>query len=104
MTINDEITIIANQLANQGKKPSVALVKTRLGSRTPLPTIISALKNWTHDPEFIESKNKAEQKSQNNTAPSEVSPAVNKAIKQALLPIEVELAEIKALLFKLQNK
>jgi len=52
MTINDEIITIANQIANQGKKPSVALIKTKLTSPVPLPTIISVLKSWSHDPDF----------------------------------------------------
>ena len=52
MTINDEIIIIANQIANKGKKPSVALIKTKLTSSVPLHTIISVLKSWSHDPDF----------------------------------------------------
>jgi hypothetical protein len=49
MTINDEITIIANQLANAGKKPTVALIKSKLNKQVALPIIISTLKVWQHD-------------------------------------------------------
>ena len=52
MTITDEIIIIANQLANQGKKPTVALIKTKLTKAVPLPTIITTLKGWSHEPEL----------------------------------------------------
>lgn len=52
MTINDEITILANQIANKGKKPTVALIKTKLKTKVPLPVIISVLKTWQHEPGF----------------------------------------------------
>lgn len=53
MTINDEILISANQLANAGKKPTVALIKAKLNVKVPLPVIISVLKAWQHEPSFI---------------------------------------------------
>ncbi len=45
MTINEQIINIANQLANQGKKPTVALIKTQLTSPVPLPVDHQHLKN-----------------------------------------------------------
>ncbi|MDX2368587.1 MAG: hypothetical protein QNK36_09340 [Colwellia sp.] len=53
MTINDEILILANQLANAGKKPTVAMIKAKLNKKVPLPVIISTLKVWQHEPSFI---------------------------------------------------
>jgi hypothetical protein len=53
MTIIDEILIAANKIANEGKKPTVALVKAKLSTPTPLPTIISVLKTWQHDESFV---------------------------------------------------
>jgi len=53
MTYIDEILILANQLANAGKKPSIALIKAKLNVQVPLPVIINTLKNWTHDSNFI---------------------------------------------------
>jgi len=53
MTINDEIVTLANQLANEGKKPTVALIKTKLNKKVPLPVIISTLKTWQHEPSFV---------------------------------------------------
>ncbi len=53
MTINDEILILANQIANKGNKPTVALIKTKLKKKVPLPVIISTLKTWKHEPSFI---------------------------------------------------
>ena len=53
MTINDEILILANQIANKGSKPTVALIKSKLKQRVPLPVIISTLRTWQHEPSFI---------------------------------------------------
>jgi hypothetical protein len=103
MTITDEISIIANKLANAGKKPTVALVKAKLSSSAPLPLIISTLKNWTHDVAFIEQAIKTE-KSTSSKIASPTTSELDHAIKQALQPIEVELAEIKALLIELKNQ
>jgi hypothetical protein len=101
MTITDEIIIIANQLANQGKKPTVALVKNKLRKPTPLPTIISTLRNWTHDPKLVELAAESKAVSQENQPLVSISPEIEKkieqAIKHALQPIEAELAELKAL-------
>ena len=105
MTIFDEISIIANKLANEGKKPTVALVKNKLSSPTPLPTIISALKSWKHDPEFIQDHKPTEQ-SNDTIAPSnadDTQQLIEIAIEQALKPIKQELAEIKALLKQVQK-
>lgn len=53
MTINDEILILANQLANAGNKPTVAMIKAKLNKKVPLPVIISTLRVWQHEPNFI---------------------------------------------------
>ena len=104
MTITEEINIIANQLANAGKKPTVALVRAKLNNPAPLPKIISTLKNWTHDTTLTELTTKPEKKTTEKVKSSAISSEVSDAIKQALQPIEAELAEIKALLIELTNK
>lgn len=104
MTINEEIITIANKLADQGKSPSVALIKSRLSRAAPLPAIIAALKSWQHVPEEkVETVSVAPLK--NNAASSETineqlmdSQAVAEAITTALTPIQRELSDIKALL------
>jgi len=104
MTITDEITIIANQLANQGKKPTVALIKTKLTKTVPLPTLISTLKVWTHNPELTTLK-KSEP---NNTLPEtkgisldpEIEEAINLAVEHAIQPLKKEIEQLKLLLEK----
>jgi hypothetical protein len=101
MTITDEITIIANQLANQGKKPTVALVKTRLSKSVPLPQIINALKTWQHNPEnTVLSVQNNKEINENKTS---TSADIEQAIDQAIAPLRNELAEIKLLLKTLMN-
>ncbi|WP_440873806.1 hypothetical protein [Thalassotalea sp. PLHSN55] len=96
MTISDEILIIANRLANQGKKPSVALVKTKLTQQVPLPTIIQTLKTWQHDPEFIATANQAttETKASTNLATAKEQ-EIQQAIALAIAPLQQEVAQLK---------
>lgn len=95
MAIKDEILCIANQLANEGKKPTVALVKPKLSSPTPLPLIISTLKNWQHQPDNVLPPKKITLE-QTSTAPESL--ALEHALEKALAPIKQELKEVKALL------
>lgn len=104
MNINEEISFIANQLADQGKKPSVALIKTRLSSPAPLPVIISTLKSWTHQP--VKNKQEATKHMKKTSTIVEIShknSATVKEIEELLLPIKKELVEIKQLLISLQK-
>ncbi|NRA71218.1 MAG: DNA-binding protein [Gammaproteobacteria bacterium] len=41
-----QIIIIANQLKQQGKKPSVATVRSRLTGRVNIPTLLKALQQF----------------------------------------------------------
>ncbi len=108
MTITDEIIIIANRLANQGKKPTVALIKTKLTKTVPLPTLITTLKGWSHDPELT-TFNKSEpnsilQKQKNITLAPEVEKAINLAVELAIQPLKIEIAQLKALLVNTKKK
>jgi len=101
MTINDEILAIANQLANQGKKPSVALIKTRLTQQVPLPSIISVLKTWQHDPEFVQVN---KQPIANLSAEKENNEELSLLVKQAIEPLKQEIIELKQLIQNLLKK
>jgi hypothetical protein len=102
MTIFDEISIIANQLANKGKRPSVALVKAQLTQPVPLPQIISTLKGWQHDPSFINATHST-QVSESKKASTIKNEEIIQMIAEALQPVQQELAEVKALLAQLIN-
>ena len=92
MTTNEEIIAIANQIANDGKKPTVALLKQKLTSKVPLPTLIATLKTWQHEPERIsvaKPEHPAETIAQEQT--QAVSPA---ELEQALVPLKEEIARL----------
>jgi hypothetical protein len=102
MTINDEILILANQIANRGHKPTVALIKTKLSTKVPLPVIISALKGWQHDPTFIA----LPEDKKSDTVIRENSASINKStfeneLSKELATMKEEIAELKALVKKL---
>jgi len=104
MTDIEEILTIANKLADQGKKPSVALIKTKLSHNIALPTIISVLKTWQHQPNY---------QAQNTNLKIVNEPSCNDAlikkedielmINNALTPIKSELEQLKKLLRKIER-
>lgn len=112
MTNIDDILITANIIANEGKKPTVALVKAKLAQPFPLPTIISVLKNWQHDKTFIShSKDKNEgvivnndSKTNENTGLEQHLALLKKEIVDSfssqIAELKQEVAELKALLIK----
>lgn len=44
--ITDELNTIFQSLEQQGKEPTLALVKARLSCKVPMPALIMAIKNW----------------------------------------------------------
>lgn len=95
MTINDEITTIANKLANKGQKPSIALIKTKLSGSVPLPTIISVLKTWTHQTDNLTINEEVKQKDQSaNVKNVEIDPLLA-LITIALKPLQQEITELR---------
>ena len=87
MSISEEILTIANKIANEGKKPTIALIKKKLTSSVPLPTIISTLRVWQHEPDFTSIK---------TNEPTEIqSEEKNKETTEVLALIDIALAPIK---------
>jgi len=119
MTIIDEILICANQLANAGTKPTVALVKAKLSQRAPLATLITALKGWQHQPDFIapisnQDGQEVDQDSstQNTSALIEsllkedgaIKTMIQQSLDHELIYIRNELAEMKLLITNLTEQ
>ncbi|MFV0575515.1 MAG: hypothetical protein ACK5NC_08935 [Vibrio sp.] len=44
--VTEELQRILTALAEEGKEPSVALVKARLSSPVPMPALITTIKAW----------------------------------------------------------
>ncbi len=100
MTIKDEIIAIANQLANQGKKPSVALIKKRLSSSVALPMLISTLKNWQHEPERVQ----ITQTSSVTEHPVCDETLTKAEVMKLIAPLQAEITQMKALLVQLEKQ
>ncbi len=44
--VSQELKDVLEQLHQEGKEPTVALVKARLSTPIPIPALITALKSW----------------------------------------------------------
>jgi len=112
MTITDEILIAANKLANAGKKPSVALIKAKLSQSAPLPLLISTLKGWQHQPDFISTT--TEQDNTNSKSLDEmkndlrendaVKALIQETLSEELKQMKTELSDIKQLITELSKQ
>ena len=100
MTINDEILILANQLANAGNKPTVAMIKAKLNKKVPLPVIISTLKVWQHDPSFI-SKPEEKHDITEGTNPALETGNFRQNLNDELTQMKQEIIELKQLVKQL---
>ncbi len=90
MTTNEEIITIANKLANEGKKPTVALLKQKLTTKVPLPTLIATLKTWQHEPERV---NLSQVERPTEAAEKEQAQAITSAeLETALAPLKEDRA------------
>lgn len=98
MTINDEILILANQLANAGKKPTVALIKAKLNKKVPLPVIISTLKVWQHEPNFI---SKPEEECDITEESNTEADSYRQDLNDELAQMKQEIIELKQLVKQL---
>jgi hypothetical protein len=101
MTINDEILILANQIANNGHKPTVALIKAKLTKRVPLPTIISTLKTWQHDPSFIANPQENEVTDLEETIDNSETDSFRQQLNGELVQMKQEIIELKQLIQEL---
>ncbi|OUR59619.1 hypothetical protein A9Q74_16920 [Colwellia sp. 39_35_sub15_T18] len=101
MTINDEILALANQLANNGKKPTVALIKGKLTKTVPLPTIISTLKTWQHDPSFVAQPQKNEQINIEASGNSSETDPLRQILNEELAQMRHDIVELKLLIQQL---
>ncbi len=101
MTINDEILVLANQIANDGNKPTVALIKAKLTKSVPLPTIISTLRAWQHDPSFIACPQESESNKVKTSIEHCEKDSLSKYLSEELDQMKQEIIELKLLIHEL---
>lgn len=108
MTVTNERLICANKLANAGIKPTVALIKANLSQQVTLPIIITTLKGWQNQPEFITIINKENeqvppQKPYSTTSEQldsliendSLKKVIQQSLHQELSGMKSELSEVK---------
>lgn len=95
MINNQEIIAICQQLSQQGKEPSVALIKARLSRPVPMPLIIGGLKQWRANPNI--ELEPTEQKQEPTSTPTE-------SLEQRVNVLEAEVKELKQIITKLQGE
>lgn len=98
MSIEQEITFIANQLAKIGKKPTVALIKKQLVQPATLPQIISVLKSWSFEPNFqkYEIKEDKDKTDEIKQLPEHVKRLIQELINEAIQPLNNEIKMLKS--------
>ena len=88
----------ANQLALEGKKPSMALIKSRLVQPATMRDIIETLKKWLFDPNaIVPPKSTPTSTSADVADPTAVLIATAIAsVREEIAPLRQEMNELKA--------
>lgn len=86
--VSQELKDVLEQLHQEGKEPTVALVKTRLSTPIPMPALITALKSW---------------KSANRVPKVEIA-AKQQSDQDRISELEKQVAELQQRLTALESK
>ncbi|NOI12564.1 hypothetical protein [Vibrio hepatarius] len=86
--VSQELKDVLEQLHQEGKEPTVALVKTRLSTPIPMPALITALKSW---------------KSANRVPKVEIA-AKQQSDQDRISELEKQVAELQQRLIALESK
>jgi len=100
----DEINAIANEIANNKQKPTVALVKAKLSSNVPLPNIIATLKSWQHQPEFTRKNLLVKDDKESKPSELSVDDSIKTEIENAIAPLKAEIEYLKKEIALLKGK
>jgi hypothetical protein len=81
---------ICQTLSQQGKVPSIALIKSRTDKGTPMPILISGLQQWRTNPNVDIPLDETAKVTSNET----------QTLEQRVQTLEQEVAELKASILK----
>jgi hypothetical protein len=101
--MHQEIYRIAYQLSQEGKNPSVALIRSRLSVPTSLPIIVQALQQWKMTPELGKDQPPATIAEESDKAP--VTSGTTEAMalmEKRIETLEAQVAQLMTLV-KTQN-
>lgn len=88
-----EIIKICQTLKQQGKQPSIALIKGRADKGTPMPTLISGLQQWRSEPNIELAQEEVDTSSTNKPLTLEQR---LQTLEQEVNSLKQELSELKA--------
>ncbi|WP_114765172.1 hypothetical protein [Vibrio rhodolitus] len=88
--VSQELEQAIEQLIQEGKEPTVALVKARLKTSVPMPALISTIKSWKNSQRVPKIEVAAESKAEPDRI-AELEAQV-KELQQRLAAIEAKLA------------
>lgn len=86
------IIAAADQLAREGKKPTVALVKSRLSQPVTMRDIIEVLKVWRFNPDAAVPEDKVQSSTAETKSPSL---STEQLITAAVTPLRQEIAALR---------
>lgn len=102
--MEQQIITIANQLAAEGKQPTVALIKARLTSPVPMALLLSVLGRWKASPEkFRQQPPVNTEKQSPATALGQTTDDISE-LKQQLRQMQTQLDDMHQLLKTLVDK
>ena len=106
----EQIILVAQKIAKEGKTPTTALVKSRLPKNTPLAAIIQGLKLWKESPEQEVSEPLKEKPVSNDNLPvtGSIDSLVNDLIESKLNaitePLNQQIANLNQQLTELKQE
>jgi hypothetical protein len=109
----DNIILIAQQIAKEGKTPNTAMIKARLPKNVPLPNIIQGLKLWHENPnrEIVtntKSLSKADSDAEKNNFDALLNAKIETIVETKFIkliePLETEIQQLKFELKTLKEK
>jgi len=95
---HEQLLRICAQLHQQGKQPSVGLVKAKAGSAFQLAAIISAVQYFKANPDWLPPNNEAEQLA----APPAASDSDNAQLLDRIASLEAQVSRLEASLKAIQ--
>jgi hypothetical protein len=102
---NQDIFQACQSLVQEGKQPTVALIKTRLTTPLPLPSIIAGLKAFQANPKVILKRDSDNQAScANQSAGLANSNLSHEVLVNKVLMLEQQVAELKQSQQKLEAR
>ncbi|MGS2719938.1 hypothetical protein [Paraglaciecola aestuariivivens] len=88
----DKIIKICSDLAQQGKTPTVALIRNHASQPLPIPVVIKGLQRWKTQPDVRKSNNTPVESQNLTTKPN------NHSLTQRVAELEKQVKELKQII------